>query len=395
MKTRIGQLLRTLNGVNYVRQKFFTHIFVLFLGVRGRLNFLNMARYGMYSEKTYRTHFETPVDFFHMNLAHVRTITSSHRIIASDASFSPKSGKQTPHVGSFWNGCVSKSMHGLEISELAVIDLDRNTAFHLECLQTPGILPTTESRIDFYVKQITDRASELKTLADYLVYDGAAATIKFVDGILDGSDLHLISKLRKDADLRYLYTGERRPGPGRPKCYDGKIDCQHIETSRFDTCYDDDDIIIYTAIVNSVSLKRNIRLAYVQHKATAAYVIVFSTDVTIYGLLFFTYYKARFQIEFLFRDSKQFTGLSHCQARSEQKLYSHFNISLTSVSLAKSEFYADADNAGKPFSMHDVTTRYANTLYLDHIFSRLGIDPLADDIAPIYHELLQFGSIAA
>ena len=139
----------------------------------------------------------------------------------------------------------------------------------------------------------------------------------------------------------------------------------------------------------------NAIIAYVQHKASGDYVILFSTDVTIDGYLLYKYYKARFQIEFLFRDSKQYTGLSHCQARSEQKLYSHFNISLTSVSLAKAEFYANADNAGKPFSMHDVTTRYANTLFLDHIFSRLGIDSLADDIAPIYHELLQFGSIAA
>lgn len=395
MQTRIAQLLRTLDGVNHVRQKFFTHIFLLFLSVRGRLNFLNMARYGDYSEKTYRTHFETPLDFFQLNLTHVRQITSPHRILVSDASFSSKSGKHTPHVGTFWNGCVSKALHGLEISELAVVDLDRNTAFHLECLQTPGSLPDPESRIDFYVKQITDRASDLKTLADYLVYDGAAAKIKFVDGILDGTDLHLISKLRKDADLRYLYTGERRPGPGRPKCYDGKIDCRHLDTSRVESCYEDDDIIIYTAVVNSVSLKRNIRIAYVQHKATRAYVILFSTDLTIDGLRIYTYYTARFQIEFLFRDSKQYTGLSHCQARSEHKLYSHFNISLTTVSLAKAEFYADRNNAGKPFSMHDVTTRSFNTLYLDHIFSRLGIDPHAENIAPIYHELIQFGSIAA
>ena len=32
-----------------------------------------------------------------------------------------------------------------------------------------------------------------------------------------------------------------------------------------------------------------------------------------------TFYQLRFQIEFLFRDAKQFTGLTHCQARDEAK----------------------------------------------------------------------------
>ena len=34
------------------------------------------------------------------------------------------------------------------------------------------------------------------------------------------------------------------------------------------------------------------------------------------------------KMEFLFRDAKQFTGLQHCQARSESKLNFHFNASL-------------------------------------------------------------------
>ena len=37
-------------------------------------------------------------------------------------------------------------------------------------------------------------------------------------------------------------------------------------------------------------------------------------------LKLYHYCKARFQIEFLFRDAKQFTGLSNYQARSEAKL---------------------------------------------------------------------------
>ncbi len=158
----------------HVRKKFLGHIFVLFVSLRGRINFLNMARYGSYSEKTSRTHFEEPFDFFTFNTHSIEQTCSPHRIIAGDCSFAPKSGKHTPHRGKFWNGCVSKALPGLEISSLAVVDIEANTAFHLECKQTPGNFPDEESRIDFYVNQVIARASELKELADYFVYDGAA-----------------------------------------------------------------------------------------------------------------------------------------------------------------------------------------------------------------------------
>ncbi|PZO51580.1 MAG: hypothetical protein DCF14_08755 [Phormidesmis priestleyi] len=49
------------------------------------------------------------------------------------------------------------------------------------------------------------------------------------------------------------------------------------------------------------------------------------------------FYKLRFQIEFLFRDAKQFTGLCACQARSVKKLDFHFNASFTALNLAKLE----------------------------------------------------------
>ena len=173
-------------------------------------------------------------------------------------------------------------MPGLEISSLAVVDIDANRAVHLECEQTPGNLPDNESRIDFYVDQVIRRAKDLKELADYFVYDGAAAKKKFADGIVENTELHLVSKLRRDANLRYLYTGSRRPGAGRPQQYDDKIRWNSLEIDRFDTCNEDDEIIIHTAVVNSVSLKRNIRIAYITNsilaKVSVSYKHVISID---------------------------------------------------------------------------------------------------------------------
>ena len=371
MDTRIQTLLAHIPDLGKVRTQFFLHIVTLFLSLPGRINFLNMARYGTYSEKTYRTHFEQPFAFWDFNVALIQQVCGPHRIIAGDCTYLPKSGKHTPHLGTFWNGCVGKAMPGLELSSLAVVDVERHTAFHLDCQQTPGHLTDQESRIDFYVKHIITHAKALKALADYVVYDGAAGKKKFVDGIVEQTDLHLISKLRKDADLRYLYTGPKQPGPGRPKTYDGKMNCSHPDFSRFDRCYEDEHKTIYTAIVNSKRFKRNIRIAYIHYPDREEYTILFSTDLDLDGYRIYLYYHLRFQIEFLFRDAKQHTGLTHCQGRSEHKLSFHHNLSLTTVSLAKAEFYANTHNQGKPFSMADMKTAAYNQLYLDHIFRTL------------------------
>jgi hypothetical protein len=48
-------------------------------------------------------------------------------------------------------------------------------------------------------------------------------------------------------------------------------------------------------------------------------------------------YGARFQSEFLFRDSKQFTGRADCQARAEATLDFHFTVALATRNLARAE----------------------------------------------------------
>ncbi|MBK8390415.1 MAG: transposase [Saprospiraceae bacterium] len=46
----------------------------------------------------------------------------------------------------------------------------------------------------------------------------------------------------------------------------------------------------------------------------------FSTNLERDAMQVVRYYKARFQMEFNFRDAKQFTGLTNCQARAEEKI---------------------------------------------------------------------------
>ena len=114
-------------------------------------------------------------------------------------------------------------------------------------------------------------------------------------------------------------------------------------------------IAIYTLILNHVSLKRNLKIVVLvdeRNKDKKKYTILFSTDTELDAKTLVRYYKARFQIEFIFRDAKQFTGLCDCQARDQARLDFHFNASLTTLNLAKLEhLQAYADTEPGTFSM--------------------------------------------
>ena len=113
-------------------------------------------------------------------------------------------------------------------------------------------------------------------------------------------------------------------------------------------------------------LKRDIRIVYLckKTKTGTAYALLFSTDTDINALTLYRYYKARFQIEFLFRDAKQFTGLMDCQARSESALHSYFNACLTALNLIKWHDRQHAPNR-KPISVSSWKNRFFNQLLID------------------------------
>ena len=94
----------------------------------------------------------------------------------------------------------------------------------------------------------------------YGVSDSFYSKRKWVDGV-GKLGWNSIEKLRQDANLKYLDQGPRRPGPGRPKTYDGKVVPLERLSKYFtlaETC--DDGSQLWTAVVWSVSLERPIRL---------------------------------------------------------------------------------------------------------------------------------------
>lgn len=90
----------------------------------------------------------------------------------------------------------------------------------------------------------------------------------------------------------------------------------------------------YSVKAYSKAMKRNIKVV-VHYAESGGHKIYFSSDLEMSAQDIIEYYRTRFQIEFCFRDSKQFTGLKDCQARDLKKLDFAFNASLASVNICK------------------------------------------------------------
>ncbi len=59
------------------------------------------------------------------------------------------------------------------------------------------------------------------------------------------SGLHLVSRLRDDADMKYLCTNTPTGKRGRPRKYTGKIDISEIDRDYFTFISGDDETTIY------------------------------------------------------------------------------------------------------------------------------------------------------
>jgi hypothetical protein len=130
VETFTGAILQKMSGICKSQVKFIVHIVKLFLSMRGRKTYLMMARYGTYCEQTYRQNFEKDFDFKALNKELIKTYCGSELTWIFDPSYIAKSGKKTPGVGYFWSGCAGRPQWGLEISSLAVADIENHTAMH-------------------------------------------------------------------------------------------------------------------------------------------------------------------------------------------------------------------------------------------------------------------------
>ena len=406
--TIVTNILQQMPTIRQPQRKFLATLFATILALRGRVSFRNLSRYCYYSERTMARQFRASLDWpdFHQRVITAALDPRSDLISAQDASFIPKSGKQTFGLGHFFNGCANRAERGLEISTLAVVDVTRRCAFTLAVAQTPpgddaatSAQAEDETRVDFYKQQLRAQRHRLPQRVTYHCVDGYFAKKKYIDTVVD-LKLHPITKLRGDANCLFLYSGPHPKRRGPKRKYDGKVNFHDLR--RFEdlgTLEERDPVHLYTALVWHVSLKRKLRVVVlVNHKDLhkPRYIVLASPALELEGRKLVAFYVARFQIEFLFRDSKQFTGLADCQARAEAALDFHFNAALATLNLARAEeLQAPTAQSPQVFSMASWKQRKFNERLLDLFIERFALDPTWVKNHPYYDELRTYGAIAA
>lgn len=394
-------ILLKMTDIGAVQRKFISHLLVLILSIKGRINFLQLERFGSYSEKSFRNQFKKSFDWLKFNTNLIKAHSSDEIIIGFDPSYISKSGKHTSGIGYFYSGCSGGYERGLEISVFSAIDINQNTAYHLIASQTKAVTKkeNEQTLMDQYIELFESKAKELKSISPVLVVDAYFSKREYVKAVVV-NEMELISRLRSDANLRYLYNGAQRPGRGRPKKYNGKVKTNQIDKRRAKLVYEDDEMKIYGIIVNSVNLKMDINLVYVEYidKKGKVYNVsmYFSTNLKRPTMEVLKYYKARFQMEYNFRDGKQHTGLMNCQARSKEKLEFHFNASLTAINIGKCiARHGLEKEQSTAISISNIKTELSNQILLNFIFSKFGIDPNLQKNKIHIQDILEFGKIAA
>jgi len=126
--------------------------------------------------------------------------------------------------------------------------------------------------------------------------------------------------------LQYILAPKKTGKRGRTKTNGGAVDVKNPDEKYFKVVpQQDPSIRMYTAVVKAVSLVRIVIIQFLEKDSLKDYSIFFSSDIQMEASLIMEIYKSRFQIEFIYRDAKQHTGLTHYQTRDE-KSYTSISI---------------------------------------------------------------------
>lgn len=379
------------------QRPFLQELFRVLFALRGRVNFTNLARYSSLGEQTFRRHFQKAFDWlaFNLTVLQLRRHPDEPLVGAFDCSFLPKSGTQTWGLGRFFCSTTGRGERGLEVSILGAIATESREAVGLDATQTPSISTGTNgayTRVDVYAEQLLDLAPRLERAElgiTHWVGDGyrrwnIAYAKQKIFAAIDEIGAHLITRLRSDANLRYRCAGENTE----------KIDWNDPEQlrRRFEEVgrlSSEPEIRVLTTRAYSPHFDRELRIVLLACPDFSDYVVLCSTDLGQPAEQIAQYYRLRYQLEFVIRDAKQHTGLTHCQARSQEKLDFHLNLSLAAVGVLR--LLAHRQDC----SPRTYRREAYNQMLIDRLLCKLGLSVEFRRSDPRIQEVVRIGRMAA
>jgi len=359
-------------------------------------------------------------------------------LLAGDETVVTKSGKITFGLDRFFGSLAGKVIPGLAFFALSLIDIEKRRSYPTMVEQViRSQAKKTTAQAKKKTKKRKKRGSATKTkkagrpkgsrnrdktqvvwtaelrlihnmIQKQLCLVGRRLTITHL--LLDGKfghnnavqmarncGLHLVSKLRHDAALYFPYDGPYS-GHGPYRKYGDKInyeaipDC-HLKQTRI---LDDIQTDIYQAkmLHKDFAARLNVVIIRKRHIKTGkwAKVILFSSDLNLTWEQIIDYYSLRFQIEFNFREAKQYWGLEDFMNVQETAVTNAANLSLFMVNVAQvlmghfREEYTD-------FNVLDLKAFFRGHKYVTETLKLLPQKPEPILMTRIFEQVSQLGSI--
>ena len=288
-------------------------------------------------------------------------------LAAGDHVVVTKAGKKTYGLDRFFSSLYGKAVPGLCFLSLSLISVKRRMSYPALTEQvekapvaqtlpkktSPGSRGRPKGRKNRNRREV-ELSPSLRCIQGHLgrllqqIGDHLKVVYFLFDGEFGHNDalqmvrqlgLHLVSKLRYNAALYFPYEGPYA-GRGPRRKYGKKLDYRHLPAKHLKATSIEDGIKtdIYQMLVWQktfadllnivVIVKTNLKT----HKT--AHVVLFSSDVTLGYALLIDYYRLRFQLEFNFRDAKQYWGLEDFMSVNERPVHNSANLAMFMVNVS-------------------------------------------------------------
>jgi putative transposase len=345
-------------------------------------------------------------------------------LLAGDEVVISKAGKATHGRGHFYSSLAQRPINGVSFMAVSLIDVQARRSYPLQVEQREPPTPT-EKPVESPPKRKRGRPKGSKNhvkpvpklTPDLTVLQGmitaiaariAPLTVKHM--VLDGhfgnypatyavreTGLHIISKFRHNVALYLPYAGPK-PRRGPTPRYGQKLNYGQLPPETLCHSVTDDEYRIdtYQMLVfqKSFSEVLNVVVVVKTHLKTGkrGHVVLFSTDLELTADQIVDYYSLRFQIEFNFRDGKQYWGLDGFMNVKPIAVTNAVNLAFLMVNLSAVMLKPYRDTQ-PDFSVLDLKAQFRARRYLDETIKMLPDPPDDDLISRIWRRLTALSGI--